>query len=249
MRTLRLLAPILLLVAVTPAHAQRTGVTGIVVDSATGTPLEGVQVVIVDMRVSTVTDSKGSFQFYGLPSGQHTLTARRLGYEPVAIRFQLNATESRQADLGTVRLTSAPVELDPIVVEAEMIADYPQMEGFFRRMKSEHGTFLTEADIRRENPRETSHIIRRIPGFQTNEFGAVWSNRGVGGMRFQAAQCGVQYYINGTKVNAPTIDVVQPEAIVGMELYTGSSTIPAAYRSQSNAQCGVIAIWTRHTRR
>lgn len=247
MRTLRLLAPILLLVAVTPAHAQRAGVTGIVVDSISGRPLEGVRVVLVDLRVSTVTDSKGSFQFYGLQSGQHTLTARRLGYEPAAIRFQLNAAVSRQADLGTLRLASAPVELDPIVVEAEIIANYPQMEGFFRRMKSEHGTFLTEADIQRKSPPETSHLIRKIPGFQTDEFGAVWSNRGSGGLRFPT--CGVQYYINGVKVNAPTIDVVQPEAIVGMELYTGSSTIPAVYRSQSNAQCGVIAIWTRHTRR
>ena len=249
MRTLRLLAPILLLVAVNPAHAQRASVTGTVVDSTTGQPLEGVRIVIVDMSVSTVTDSEGSFQFYGLQSGRHTLTVRRLGYEPAAIRFRLNAAESREADLGTLRLATAPVELDPLVVEADIIADYPQMEGFFQRMHSEHGTFLTEADVQRENPQETSHLIRRIPGFQANEFGAVWSNRGTGGMRPGAARCDVQYYINGTKVNAPTIDVVQPEAIVGMELYSGSSTIPAVYRSQSNAQCGVIAIWTRHTRR
>ena len=91
MRTLRLLAPILLLVAVTPAHAQRAGVTGTVVDSITGQPLEGVQVVMIDMSISTVTDSKGSFQFYGVQSGQHTLTVRRLCYEPAAIRFQTTA--------------------------------------------------------------------------------------------------------------------------------------------------------------
>ena len=249
MRTLRLLAPIFLLAA-QPALAQRSMVSGYVVDSATGTPIEGVQVTLIDLTVSTVTDSKGSFQFYGIASGDHTLGARQLGYEPLAIRFSLNAAESREAHIGTLRLSGRPVELDPLVVEAEMVVDYPQLKGFFDRMHREQGTFLTEADIQRERPIETSHLIRKIPGFRTNEFGEVWSNRGGTGMVSNTPQaCKVQYYINGVKVNAPTIDVVQPEAIVGMEIYAGSATTPAIYRSLSNAQCGVIAIWTRHTRR
>ena len=147
MHTLRRLAPLLLLAAVQPAYAQRTRVTGMVVDSASGTPLEGVQVRLIDMDISTLTDSDGSFQFFWVARGPHTFAARRLGYEPVAIRFELNAANTRQADLGVVRIASRAIELDPLVVEAELVRDFPQMEGFFRRMRSEQGTFLTEADV------------------------------------------------------------------------------------------------------
>ncbi len=246
MRTLRRLTPLLLLAIVQPTYAQRTRVTGTVVDSASGTPLEGVQVRLIDMDVSTLTDSDGSFQFFGVASGTHTLAARRLGYEPLAIRFELNAANTPPADLGVLRIASRAIELDPLVVQAEIVRDFPQMEGFFRRMRSEQGTFLTEADVENEAPQETSDLLRRIPGFRTDEFGQLTSSRGTSGFR---ANCPVQVYVNGVKVNAPTVNVVQPGTIIGMELYTGSSTVPTIFRSQSNASCGVVAIWTRHTRR
>ncbi len=244
--TLRRIAPLLLHAAVQPAYAQRTRVTGTVVDSASGTPLEGVQVRLIDMDISTSTDSDGSFQFFGIASGTHTLAARRLGYEPMAIRFELNAANTRQADLGVLRIASRAIELDPLVVEAEFVLDFPQMEGFFRRMRAEQGTCLTEADIEKEAPPETSDLLRKVPGFRTDQFGRLTSGRGSGGFR---ANCPVQVYVNGVKVNAPTVNVVQPATIIGMELYTGSSTVPTIFRSQSNASCGVVAIWTRHTRR
>lgn len=246
MHTLRRLAPLLLLAIVQPAYAQRTRVTGTVVDSASGTPLEGVQIRLIDMDISTLTDSDGSFQFFGVASGTHTLAARRLGYEPMAIRFELNAANTPPADLGVLRIASRAIELDPLVVQAEIVRDFPQMEGFFRRMRSEQGTFLTEADVEKEAPHETSDLLRRIPGFRTDEFGQLTSSRGTSGFR---ANCPVQVYVNGVKVNAPTVDVVVPATIIGMELYTGSSTVPTIFRSGSNASCGVVAIWTRHTRR
>lgn len=246
MHTLRRLAPLLLLATVQPVYAQRVRVTGTVVDSASGTPLEGVQVRLIDMDISTLTDSDGSFQFFGVASGTHTFAARRLGYEPMAIRFELNAANTRQADLGVVRIAPRAIELDPLVVEAELVRDFPQMEGFFRRMRSEQGTFLTEADIQKKAPHETSDIVRRVPGFRTNEWGRLTSGRGSGGFR---ADCPVQVYVNGVKINAPTVDVVVPTTIIGMELYTGASTVPTIFRSGSNASCGVVAIWTRHTRR
>ena len=246
MHTLRRLAPLLLLAVVQPAYAQRTRVTGTVVDSASGTPLEAVQVRLIDMDISTLTDSDGSFQFFGVASGTHTLAARRLGYEPMAIRFKLNAADTRRADLGVLRIASGAIELNPVVVEAELVRDFPQMEGFFRRMGSEKGTFLTAADIEKEAPQETSDLVRKVPGFRTNEWGRLTSGRGSGGFR---SECPVQVYVNGVKVNAPTVDVVVPATIIGMEFYTGASTVPTIFRSQSNASCGVVAIWTRHTRR
>lgn len=243
-----LVAPVLLMA---PLQAQRASLTGTVVDSITGNPLQGVSIVLIEMDLVTATDREGAFRFLGIPSGIHTVHARGVGYEAMAVRFQLNAEAASEVALG--RLALAPVdaiELDPIEIEARMIAEYPQLEGFFRRMQVEQGTFFTEEDIRRENPRNTSDLVRKLPGFNASTTGRVTANRGVSGLSSFMGGCEVEFFINGVHANPGTLDAILPEVIVGMEIYSGSSTIPHIYQNSSiNARCGVVAVWTRHTRR
>ena len=59
---------------------------GIAIDSVTGTPLWGAQVIVQDSlsltTLGTVTDSLGVFTLRGLPTGRITVTIRDLGYCP-----------------------------------------------------------------------------------------------------------------------------------------------------------------------
>ena len=59
----------------------------------------------------------------------------------------------------------------------------------------------------------------------------------------------VQYLVNGIEMHSTSLDIVQPNTIVGMEIYSGIATIPTIYRKGADGHCGVIAVWTRHTRR
>src|SRR6056297_1621499 len=60
---------------------QNTGrIIGRVVDAANAQPLQGVQVIVGDGVVGTLTDLDGRYVLVGVPTGTVTLTAQSLGY-------------------------------------------------------------------------------------------------------------------------------------------------------------------------
>lgn len=65
---LMLLAILAMATMMMPAEASTTGIiSGIVVDSETGTKLSGVNIVIKGTNLTTVTDSKGYFVITNVP--------------------------------------------------------------------------------------------------------------------------------------------------------------------------------------
>src|SRR3954471_11828180 len=58
-------------------------VSGTVVDAATGTPIPGVNVVVVGTQHGATTDASGRFTVRGLPNGQAQLRAQRIGFAPL----------------------------------------------------------------------------------------------------------------------------------------------------------------------
>lgn len=118
------------------------------------------------------------------------------------------------------------------------------MRDFSTRMRTEQGTFLTYEDIERIDPVNTSDIFRAIPGMNALRNGQITSGRSQGSLQ-SFEPCRMQYYLDGVKVTAPMIDVILPNVIAGIEVYRGAATIPPIFRSQSNANCGVIAVWRK----
>lgn len=98
-----------------PTHAQSPGhVEGIVLDAEDGTPLTGVNVVLVDTERGAVTDPAGQFEIPDVPPGTYTLQASFIGYE--------TATQSLVVGPGTatrvaLRLAPKATGLGEIVVE------------------------------------------------------------------------------------------------------------------------------------
>lgn len=228
-----------------PLAAQRATLVGIVVDSLTGAPLVGASVVAVEPGLAAVADDRGQFELPGVSSGDFTILIRHAGYRPSKARFELTVTRPVRVDFGTIALAPLVFELDPVRVEAEAVSDKLRRVGFFHRMSSADGTFLTWEDIRDQDPTNTSELFRRIPGFRTSQDGSIGSRRGIPSLSSGLSRCEVNYYIDGVHTAAPNIDVVLPAAIAGVEVYSGAATIPPSFRVAGNPKCGVIAIWTR----
>lgn len=57
-------------------------VWGQVVDESTGAPMAGVQVMISELRLGTLTDARGGYVLREVPKAQHVLVARRQAYIP-----------------------------------------------------------------------------------------------------------------------------------------------------------------------
>lgn len=111
--------------------AQRVSIKGVVTDSLTGTPMEGVMVHVQDVEGSEMTDAKGEYKFSRLKPGFRKMTFFLLGFRKVE-RFidPKNGTHT-----VNVKLAPLLVENQMVVVKAEGEEAQPKL----RRMRSVEG--------------------------------------------------------------------------------------------------------------
>lgn len=96
--------------------AQQTGtVQGTVSDQVTRAPLSGVQVFIVGTTTGAITDQDGGFQLTGVPAGQQTVRAERIGYGETERQVTVPAGGTTTVQL---QLSESAIGLDQIVVTA-----------------------------------------------------------------------------------------------------------------------------------
>ena len=84
--------------------------------NADGESLNGQQIVLMagqEIRGQQITDSRGRYQFAGLPKGEYTLTVEDVGI--LQPRIELDGQQSIQLDLV------APVEVRPKIIEHYML--------------------------------------------------------------------------------------------------------------------------------
>src|SRR4051794_39694050 len=88
------------------ARSQITPVVGVVVDSVTGLPIEGVFVTLVGHGYSQSVGSHedGTFRFAKVTPATYTLTARRLGYARLEMPIPIEENGVR-IKVSLVRLT------------------------------------------------------------------------------------------------------------------------------------------------
>jgi hypothetical protein len=204
-----------------------------VVRGVGGLPVADAQVRLLGARGAAVSDFRGRFTLGDLPSGTQVLEVRRIGYllaqQPVELRSGRSVTQD-------VRLRRI-VTLDSVRVLARR-SRYREFEA--QRKRSGFGTFLTEEDIERRRPFESSDLFRMIPGFRVSGYGLnaqVQSSRGVGSMAM--GPCRVNIVIDG--MANQDINLIHPSSIGAMEVYRAGQPAPPQYDSR----CGLIVVWTR----
>ncbi len=92
--------------------AQST-IKGTVVDSKTGDPLPGVNLVIEGTQRGAATDSEGSFRIDKVEAGRYTLVARYIGYQKQKRTLSIGANATETVEF---KLKSGALNLDEVVV-------------------------------------------------------------------------------------------------------------------------------------
>jgi iron complex outermembrane receptor protein len=214
-----------------PPLTGTAAVTG-VVRGVGGLPLADAQVRVTGANGSTVSDARGWFSLGDLPSGTQVLEVRRLGYllvqQPVELRGGRTATQD-------VRLQRI-VTLDSVRILAQR-SRYRDFEQ--HRKRNGFGTFLTEVDLERRRPLQTSDLLFMIPGFRVSGSGLdakVQSSRGPTSI---SGRCEVNIVIDG--MPGQDINLLHPSSIGAMEIYRAGQPAPVQY----DRGCGVIVIWTK----
>ena len=90
---------VVLLTATVYCVAQNTGkITGTVHLGSEDTVLHQVSVRIVDLKLTTVTDKNGYYEFTNVPTGRYTIMAHQEGFSDVSKKVDLAAGSSATAD-------------------------------------------------------------------------------------------------------------------------------------------------------
>ncbi len=102
-----------LLMAPGAAHAQTGRIAGTVVDSTSGTPLPGVNVVVAGTQTGSSTGGDGNFSISGLEPGAYDLQASFIGYETKVVEgVEVEADETTQVSIA---LAPSVVQLEGVV--------------------------------------------------------------------------------------------------------------------------------------
>ena len=221
-------------VPATPMHGQVSGW----VRTEDGVPIVGARVRLFGSDVVTETNSDGEFELTGVPAGTQTLMTRAIGFVP----------DERAVDLTDrhipiiVGLLAIRRFLDTVHVKADR-STFMGAVGFEDRKKGGAGRFFTAKDVERLQPAEISDLLRHAPTLDLTTDNA--HNVKIR-MRGDTGPCTPAIFLDGKQLVYWTLadlnSLVQPDELVGMEVYTPSMT-PAEFRTKIG--CGTIVVWTR----
>lgn len=260
------------LVASVPASAQievmglvpgPRGLKGLVLDAGSYEPIANPTVFLRDslgtIVVMTTGDDEGNFALQPPAPGTLELEINRIGYSPIEAVVEI--PESGILSL-LVMVSFEPIPLDEVEASVRKRPRRSEMTlaGFEARRVDGPGHYFDEEEIEERHPTQITDLLTRIPGMsQLRIRGRIVDMkvlRAQGGS-FQRAMtpCFADLWLDGIRVReggylsaASTVpwmnDIISPENIGGIEVYSGPSQTPIQFNS-SSGMCGVIVIWSR----
>lgn len=223
-------------------------ISGVVRDSATNEGVQGVTVLLVGAGKTVVTGSNGRFVLEGIPEGEHSLSARLLGYRSGSQRVAVSGGKTTNL---TILLSPAATSLGEVVTTAT---------GSQRRVEVPSDVVKIDAEeIRARTPvQNVTDMLEaaQVPGVlvsrASGEPGARTRirMRGIGSISQSNDPVVI---VDGIWINSGSdslsagrgIDDVDPESIETIELVRGPS---AATLYGMDASNGVIVITTKKGR-
>jgi len=234
--------PLIGLFLLAPSLLQaQSRVTGVVVNGETGLPIPEAYVVLQGLRpLSAGTNADGGFTLSGMEAGSYTLRVRHLAYREV--QQDIEVAGGGRVTRVRVELLPRAVALDPIVVEVEARPTMGPLATVYDRVDHMRllgqGRFFERAQLESWNFSRVSEMIQTLPGVQVNRGQIALDPSCRGAPRF---------FLDGVPIrlgNETIDDWVQPYNVELVEVYRRVSEIPGEFGGPE-AQCGVIAIWTR----
>jgi TonB-dependent receptor len=158
---------LLLTFAVPSMYAQGSGsIKGSVVDSETGWPVIGANVVIENTSLGSAADVKGEFYIHYVPAGKRTIKVSSLGYAPVTKEIQIADGEN---------LTNQIFRLIPQSITGEEVTVTAQARGqdiaINQQLASNTISNIVSADRIKELPdASAAESIGRLPGVSIDRY-------------------------------------------------------------------------------
>jgi hypothetical protein len=244
MRARDLIPAIVLAVGADAAGSQ--SISGRVVDADSRAPVARAEVILTDSTARELrrieSDSTGGFFLRLTAEGSYVLRVSHLAYA----RYASDPVEVGPAEGVTleIRMGRTAIPLEPIVVTARSstrMAEFHQ-----RRLTNAFGRFMTEEEIDRRSPLQTSDLLRGVAGIALSPVRT--RGRTITRITLPSSfgRCEPAFWVDGVRLSAtgaPVDDVLSPETVAGIEVYSSTAGAPAQYADSRG--CGTILFWTR----
>ena len=222
-----------------PTGTISTGIIAGAVEDSLAAPVAGAWVSVAGMIGHGVSEQDGKFRLASIPPGTHTLAVRRIGFRPDSVKVTVTA-----GAVTDVRVQLAPNAqwVTPVVVEARTANYSGFLRGFYERRDRGIGVYFTAADIEARRPRAVTDLLRTVPGTHIVPSGGQYV------VSFRDRNCLPLVWIDGNPATTSYLDpdLFEPHSLAGIEVYKGTSTVPAALMgTRGKGSCGVIALWTK----
>lgn len=235
-----------------PSTSRVQTVRGRVLDRATGEPIAGASVRVVEesgnAAVTGQSDAVGGFTIRVPIAGTYRFTAERIGFAT----FTSNPVVVGAGAVVDVelRMSAVAVALDSIAVNARPIPPFRDRRAgrFWERADRNRGNFVTPDQINALPGTRASDFLRQMPRVYITGDGVRGTTVQLG---FSSARrCTPTLYIDGRRRRLQPgerlDDLVDRPKLWAIEVYPRSSDAPDELPPDDNIQCGVIAIWTRN---
>lgn len=217
-----------------------TNVVGRVLAGQSGRPAAGATLRLEPGGREVTADSTGEFAMNGLEAGRYTIQVSHPEHGSRTDSIDLEGGGTTQA---LIRMGKLPKKLEPIKVT---VRD-PRLEqgGYYRRMERGMGYFITPQMLERRRPARLYQAFSMVPGVRIQR--ACENQRCARWPMMVGSNCFPMVYLNGDQYRIQMTEGlrnINPSSVAAIEVFRGPSEVPDVY-SGSQAQCGVVAIWTK----
>jgi hypothetical protein len=233
----------------------RTLLMGIVLDSASGQGLGSIYVRLLGRtrQAVTTTAAGGGFRFGNVPGDSARLEIQlpdgRADTTVVALRKpEVKRFQPSETRFVVLQVTGGPHLLPALEVPVSGASRRLGVQGFYRRMTTGSGFYLTPAKIEDAGMRSSLQSlpgVRVRPCYSGGAFGVGCETISIGqGPR----RCPARVYVNGLLMPGHTaVEYVlnlDPKAVAGIEAYPSARSAPIQYRDLQS-DCGLLLVWTK----
>jgi hypothetical protein len=221
-----------------PAAAQV--VTGRTLDSATREIVPATLISLLniagDSLHAMLSDGDGLFRLSVPGAGSYALRAQRLGYADLTTtQFLVRPDEIVTVE---VLLGADPIDLEPLAVVGRrsgsgLIAGHRRRADWIDRTGI--GKVITRKEFDEKRHPVVTDYFQSVPGVRVVGSGA--------SARVNMRGCSPMVFVDGVRAPGFDVNMINPDALEGVEIYRSVSEVPAELRVGGG--CGAIALFTR----
>jgi hypothetical protein len=219
-----------------------------VFDAQSGEPIEGAEVIDMLGKVTAKTTATGTVTLSYLPEGQTLIRIRKVGFD---VQTMLVAISPEDTVPLTVLLKASGQVLPTVFTTDSSVRTVisPGLRDFETRRQRGGGYFVTEAELRKNDTKLMTSIVRTIAGAKVvcSRSGSACiaaTTRAGGKTAFGGGVCPVEVYVDGILSSDNDLQKMRVDQFAAVEFYAGAAQTPMQY-AKTGSNCGAMLLWTR----